>query len=546
MRAFFLPFFARFRRRLFWLTPLLVALGSIGLGFALTWRGVATWDSLPHLDRSRWLIHELGLPSSRPSDGLIEMLKWYGPLWVLFLGLLSEFVFRSLRDPLWVQQAFNFALYPVGLYVVRRLLGRAGVRRSTSWLAVSLLFSAIRLGGHALVNVNDFPMAWLSLLVMLYLWNKLREADAVARVTGRISHRTLCLLGVVAMVPFLVRPPVLVQFVTLIAVLFVYAFTSFRGASRATRVAVVTIPLGAGGLFAISIWPSLWERGRALPWQTAITGFTRFAWVGNVRYFGHTVLSTRLPWYYPVIWLPVMLTPLAFVVLVLGLARTGFGARPVGNAFPVEIRRRGIDLTLRRWLALHAALFWLAVLLVHPTLYDEERHLLFLYPPLLLLAALGLDDLNESVKWGLTILLAATSLISYGFWGRYSYVYKSLLIGDQSAARFEGDYWGVCVPLAVSALQGRVPPGSEVVVSAPFDAALAEYDRLRQSRLRARPDFGPYRLVTGPARPGDYSIVYNRNGSDVEILRAIRDGRAALLWQTSMPPGDPACLIVRR
>ena len=538
--------FARFRWRRSWLTPILVAIGSIGLGFALTWRGVATWDSLPHLDRSRWLLHELGLPSSRPSDGLIEMLKWYGPLWALWLGLWSELVFPFLRDPLWVQQAFNFALYPFGLYAVVRLLVRAGVRRSTSWLAVSLLFSAIRLGGHALVNVNDFPMAMLSLLVMLHLWNKLRETDVIARASGQVSYLTLCLLGVVAMVPFLVRPPVLVQSVTLTVFLAVYTCTTLRHASRVTRVAVVAIPLLAGGLFAVSIWPSLWEHRRALPRLTAITGFTRFAWVGEVRYFGHSALSTQLPRYYPFIWLPVMLTPPAFVLVVLGLSGIWSGAHPVGNVFRSEIWGRGVDLTLRRWLALHTALLWLAVLLIHPTLYDEERHLLFLYPPLLLVAALGLDNLDERLKWALTVLLVATSLVSYAHWGRYAYVYKSPLIGDESAGRFEGDYWGVCVPLAVSALQGRVPPGSAVVVSAPYDAALAEYDRLRQSRFRARPDFGPYRLASRPFRPGDYSIVYNRNGGDAEVLRAVRDGRATLLWQAPMPPDDPACLIVRR
>jgi hypothetical protein len=539
-------FLARFHSCRSWPTPILVAVGSIGLGFALTWRGVATWDSLPHLDRSRWLVHELGLPSSRPSDGLIELLKWYGPFWALYLGLLSELVFPFLRDPLWVQQAFNFALYPSGLYAVLRLLGRAGVRRSTSWLAVSLLFSAIRLGGHALVNVNDFPMAMLSLVVMLYLWNKLREVDAIARASGRVSSLTLCLLGMVAMVPFLVRPPVLVQSATLTVFLAVYACTTLRHASRATRMAVVAIPLLAGGLFALSIWPSLWEHRRALPWHTAITGFTRFAWVGEVRYFGRSALSTQLPRYYPFIWLPVLLTPPAFVLLLLGLSRLWSGAQPVGKAFRWEVRGRGFDLTLRRWLALHAALLWLGVLLIHPTLYDEERHLLFLYPPLLLVAALGLDDLDERLKWALTVLLVATSLVSYAHWGRYSYVYKSPLIGDQSAGRFEGDYWGVCVPLAVSALQGRVPPGSEVVVSAPYDAARAEYERLRRSRFRARPDFGPYSLVSRPPRPGDFSIVYNRNGGDAGALRAVRDGRAAVLWQTSMPPGDPACLLVRR
>ncbi len=529
-----------------WLAPALVAVGSIGLGFVLTWRGVATWDSLPHLDHSRWLVHELGLPSSRTSDGLFELVKWYGPLWALFLGLLSELVFPFLRDPLWVEQAFNFALYPAGLYAVFRLLGRAGVRRSTACLAVCLLFSAIRMGGHALFNVNDFPMAMLSLLVMLYLWSKLRQIDAGARVSGRISFVTMALLGLVAVVPFLVRPPVAVQALTLTLVLGVFACGRLRGASRWTRGGVVVLPLLAGAVFAVSIWPSLWEHGRSLPRRTAIVGFMRFAWVGEVRYFGRSVLSTQLPAYYPFIWLPVMLTPLAFALLVIGLARSCSWAAtpPVGHAFPVEIGRRAWNLTLCRWVAVHTALLWLGVLLVHPTIYDEERHLLFLYPPLLLLAALGLDGLPERLKWALSVLLIGTSFASYVHWGRYAYVYKSPLIGDQSAARFEGDYWGACVPLAVAALEGRVPTGAEVVISEPLDAALGEYNRLRESPLRARPGFGPYRLVSRPARPGDTRIVYNRNGGNAEVLRAVREGRAKLLWQTAMPPGDPACVIV--
>ena len=157
------------------LTALLVVLGSIALGFALTAGGVATWDSLANFDRSRWLLHTYGLPSSRTATGLDETMKWYGPLWSLFLGLMSEVELKFVHDPTWVQHAFNFALFPAGLYATERLLERAGVRRSTAILAVALLFGAIRLGGHALVNVNDFPMAMLSLLVMLYLWTKVRR-----------------------------------------------------------------------------------------------------------------------------------------------------------------------------------------------------------------------------------------------------------------------------------------------------------------------------------------------------------------------------------
>lgn len=210
------------------LTALLVVLGSIALGFALT-AGVATWDSLANFDRSRWLLHAYGLPSSRTANGLDETMKWYGPLWALFLGLMSEVELKFLHDPLWVQHAFNFALFPVGLYATLRLLERAGVRRSTAILAAALLFGAIRLGGHALVNVNDFPMAMLSLLVMLYLWTKLRAVDPDARAAGRMPRLTLAWLGMVAIVPFLIRPPVALQLVTLAAFLALYGWTALRG-----------------------------------------------------------------------------------------------------------------------------------------------------------------------------------------------------------------------------------------------------------------------------------------------------------------------------
>src|SRR6188472_1416287 len=119
------------------LAPILVVAGSVGLGFILTARGMASWDSLPHLERSQWLLHELGLPSSRTSDGLTEMLKWYGPLWTLFLGVMSELVLPFLRDGLWVQHAFNFALFPAGLWALHRLLVRAHMHRWTwrMWVA---------------------------------------------------------------------------------------------------------------------------------------------------------------------------------------------------------------------------------------------------------------------------------------------------------------------------------------------------------------------------------------------------------------------------
>ncbi|HEY6477791.1 MAG TPA: hypothetical protein VI456_14530, partial [Polyangia bacterium] len=352
------------RARLVWA---LVVVGSIVLGFALTAPGVATWDSLPHVDRSRWLVHMYGLPSSWRSDRIAETLKWYGPLWALFLGLASEVALPFVRDPLWVEQSFNLALGPVGLYAVARLLARAGVRRSTALLAVALLLGAVRLGGHALVNVNDFPMAMLSLLIMLYLWVKLRELDPAARAAGRLPAATLVWLGVVAVVPFLIRPPVLLQPLTLAAFLGFYAAIVLRGARPARRIALPLVPLGAAGLFAIAVWPSLWEHGRALPLGRGLLTFAHFDWHGVIRYFGRSSLAGALPRFYPAIWLPVMLTPAAFVLFAVGLPRGAVRRTLVPQSFVLPAPGGGtIDLSLRRWLAIHAALLWLGVIVLHP------------------------------------------------------------------------------------------------------------------------------------------------------------------------------------
>ena len=323
------------------LIALVVVLGSIALGFALTAGGVATWDSLANFDRSRWLLHAYGLPSSRTADGLDETMKWYGPLWSLFLGLMSEVELAFVHDPTWVQHAFNFALFPVGLYATERLLERAGVRRSTAILAAALLFGAIRLGGHALLNVNDFPMAMLSLLVMLYLWTKLREVDVRARAAGRFPRPTLVWLGVVAIAPFLVRPPVVLQLVTLLAFLALYGWTALRGAPRGRRVELLAIPLAAALVFTVAVWPALWAQGRSVP---LAKGADRLRAVRMERH--HPVLRAvddveRVARWYPFIWLPVMLSPAAFLLFVGGSGEGRSAASLAAAVVPAADGRRG-------------------------------------------------------------------------------------------------------------------------------------------------------------------------------------------------------------
>ena len=534
------------------LTALLVVLGSLALGFALTAGGVATWDSLANFDRSRWLLHAYGLPSSRTANGLDETMKWYGPLWALFLGLMSEVELKFLHDPTWVQHAFNFALFPVGLYATERLLERAGVRRSTAILAAALLFGAIRLGGHALVNVNDFPMAMLSLLVMLYLWTKLREVDA-GRARGRaVAAPDAGLAGDGGDCP---------------------VPDSAAGGAPAGHAGGVPGALrvdGAAGRALVAPRRAAGDspRRRRRVHRRGLAGALGARAHRSLAKGADDLRPVRVERHHPLLRTVddvERAAPLVSVHLAAGHAEPGDvpgvplgtrarGAPPVACAPVVPAAdeaawnagrydRPSFDLSLRRWLAIHAALLWLGVIVLHPTIYDEERHLLFLYPPLLVLAALGLDDLGERLKYGLVVLVVANACSSYVHWGRYSYVYKSSLIGDRHAERFMGDYWAACVPLAIDALAGRVPAGAPVVVPGPLDPALIQYAR-RRAGPHALPGFGPYRIVREPVGWPAYVILNNRSGRHEPALRAVAEGRARELWRTTMPPGDPACLII--
>ncbi len=168
---------------------------------------------------------------------------------------------------------------------------------------------------------------------------------------------------------------------------------------------------------------------------------------------------------------------------------------------------------------------------------------MFLYPPLIVLAALGLDDLGQRLKIALTVVVVATSISSYAHWGRYSYVYKSSLIGPRGAHRFMGDYWGACIPLAVDALAGRVPAGAKVVVPGPLDPRSSSISGGARGGTRGR-DSVLTKSCASPAGWPAYVILNNRNGRNDPGLRAVEDGRARELWRSVMPPGDPACVLI--
>ncbi|MBS1983393.1 MAG: hypothetical protein JST16_04405 [Bdellovibrionales bacterium] len=505
-------------------TPLIFLISFLVSFLWMNHSSLIAWDDWEHILQSRWLVSTYGLTSPPTNDPSLVM-KWYAPLWETIMGLGSWVFLGFLQDTIGVRHALTFALYPTMLWLAYRWLRQCGESRETSVLSLVLVASIIRLGGHAAFNTKDFPFAAGFFLATLGTWILLQRALRPS--TPRL--RDFALLGSVSILPYLLRSPVVLHFglVGLTCAWQLYRRSQLSWARRAALIA--TLPLAALAT-VMALYPAIRIFGLT-NWLESFQLFSRFPWIGPVTIWGTTYRSDLLPWWYAFSWLPVICTPLAFLLLIAGLAQMGIQK----NLRPA--------LTLRSWIALVTLGAWASVLIKQPVLYDEERHLLFLYPTLFLLAGLGFARWNSRTKLGLSCLLAVGVLWSHVEWGRYAYVYKSALVGDRNADRFMGDYWGACVAQVMESLPGKVDPRSDIVIIGPSGIGPVLLERMNSSRVVGRSGFEGFHIKDlDQAHNPAVLIGINRAGMLGPVQSAIVAGKAKEIARVIMPPDNIACL----
>jgi hypothetical protein len=306
-------------------------------------------------------------------------------------------------------------------------------------------------------------------------------------------------------------------------------------------VAILPVVLGPLVVFAVS--PGLWEAG-PLGAITSVHLYSRFPWGGPVRFFGLEYLSTDLPWWYGPIWIPVSWVPLGLIAL------AGGGVLFVPLVVRELRQRRSWPLqplfgSLAAWVAIFGVLPWVALLLVRPTLYDEDRHLVFAMPLLGVAAALGLRGLSGHVTGALAVLVLASAAWSAASWGTYAYVYKNPLLPRTTGGDFMGDYWGVSTGALAQAMYDHVPNNAYVFMMGPRETLTRELER-RETSLGVRaPESRTFDLRQRARRRGQmYVGAVNRNGACRPLLEDVARGRAQELWRSEMPGGDVSAMLV--
>lgn len=468
----------------------LVLGGYLVLALSSLLGGQISWDEeTDYLGIRDQLSHALGvLSGARPDYHAIHSnLEYYGttgllPAWLLWFlqrGLLTGrfSLERALTHPAVEHQLTGFftlshAVLLVEMVVLSRVVVALARRMPLRWpwLAGALVLATPTLLGHSFTNSKDVPFA---LFYSVYTLGLIQRASPAP---GRGSGQPVlvALLGATLMVnqKVVALAPVLISEAVL-------ALLRWRRRGAAAELApVVALPaLALTG--ALLLQPAAWG---VPPWRFLQEAFATFAvhsWGGCMWFAGRCVGVRDPSWSaagYMLRWLPAKL-PLLLILLPLAQ----------GVAWARQLARRPWRLPGPRQdpvllLGLQLLLMPSLAALRNSNLYDADRHLLFLVPPLAVLAGMGFERLTElpgarppwrgSRAWALAVvaLLAAGQLLDDLLLHPYQLAYFNEIARHRLNHRNTAvDYWAVSAKEAVqqAQLRGRLPTNPTVADSIP-------------------------------------------------------------------------------
>lgn len=510
----------------FWSIVLLL---SIALGVWMSAPGLLVWDDLALYRHSVWTLKLYSLREVSVHMGARSI--WIAVLWPFILGFATEIIFPWLRDPYLVRHALTIALFPLFFVWLWKWLRRNNVQRTAALLIVAMLMGHIRLWGNALVSLRDFPHAIGFLTSIILSWKILENIRTKPK-----NNSSFIALGAVSVLPFLLRSP---NIMPLPIVMIALGYILKNHTSFSTREKWISFLKTGCTACAILFFasPALWFTPEKILYPLEL--FSNFPWEGSVRIFGQSLDKTNLPlWYYPA-WLVVGAEPITFMMTIIGIIIV------TTSVIRKQIQEKTWwSYDFEYWLGLIVLLSWMAVLILRPEDYDEDRHLLFLFPPIILLAGFGLKKIPTRLQAGIASVILFFVCLNYVSWGVYAYAYKSPLV-SRYAHDYMGDFRGVCMNAAAHAVSGLVPQDALIQAwGIPTQEIEAQAHRLHNSRIAKDTS---YVVPTFSLQKGipDYFLISNRDGLIEKAFMGSDFANAKIIKRFTMPPyNEDACVII--
>lgn len=245
-------------------------------------------------------------------------------------------------------------------------------------------------------------------------------------------------------------------------------------------------------------WPYLWPDPIGHLGES-VQVMSQYPWRGTVLFNGTLYPSTDLPASYLPVLLAIQLTESAWLLILVGIGIAVMEA--VGGL------GRGRDLVI-------LSLVWcvlplLGFILTRAPLYDNFRQIMFILPPLFMLAALVFDRIKSlPIQIAIIALAILPGIIAGVRLHPYEYIYYNRLAGGVQGAfrRYELDYWGTSYREAAAYLNATAPANATVWVEGPTHLL----------QLYARPDLKIYSTYE-PERADHYDYVVALTRFDLDL-----------------------------
>lgn len=371
----------------------------------------------------------------------------YGGFFDLLAGATNSALGYTTADPGYhhTRHFFN-ALFGFLAMVFTGLLAKEIAGWRAAVLALLLAFLSPRFFGHSMMNPKDIPFAAGFAIALYFMARTLKKLPEV-----NWKNLTGLVLGIALAFATRAGGLLLIAYLGLFAGLDFLGKYGIKGLSKqaktvGTYAAVVAGVAAAAYFLAILSWPAALADPFGHPFK-ALSEFSQLGVKIRLLFKGENIMSDQTPWNYPVVWI-FKTIPLSVLAGFIG----GIALLPV---------------FLKRWRPASVALIFFAavfpvfyIIYKDSILHDGWRHLMFVYPAMIVAAALfwvAAERLAGKWSWGkyaVWVLLAVGTLDAAAFIARnpaLAYVYFNPIGGGLKGAfgNYETDYWGVGVKQAL-------------------------------------------------------------------------------------------------
>ncbi|MCC6725520.1 MAG: tetratricopeptide repeat protein, partial [Saprospiraceae bacterium] len=385
-------------------------------------------------------------------------MHYYGGFFDIVTGFANKALGYTWQDAGYhcVRHFFN-AIFGVLAMLFTALLAKEIAGWRAGILALLFMLLSPRFLGDSLMNPKDIPFALgfaIGLYCMAVFFRKLQP-------NATFNELWKPALGIVAGICIAISTRA--GGLLLVGIFFMYAGLDFLLKNGFGGLTAKGSPVGkyaawtlgttiVGYLLAVLFWPYALQAPISNPLE-ALSEFSKLSVGIRVLFGGENIMSDEAPWNYPILWIwktiPIF-TMLGFVGCIALIGKLLKSYRPL----PVIM-------------TLFAAIFPVFyVVYKDSTLHDGWRHLTFVYPPMVAMAAVffaKLEDMFSSNKvgkyaiWAVLTLLLAEPAVFIARNAKFPYVYFNPVAGGISGAfgNYETDYWGISMKQAVDWLEAN-------------------------------------------------------------------------------------------